>query len=154
MSSPGVRFPPPVLFVAGLALGAALGRAGPAFTLARSGSAWPVAAGWGLIVAGALLALWGVLTFRRAQTAILPQRPASRIVESGPYRFTRNPMYSGMTLAYLGATLLMNTLWPLLLLPAVLALLVRFVIRREEAYLEQAFADDYRRYRTRVRRWL
>ena len=100
------------------------------------------------------LVLTGMLTFRAAQTAILPSRAASRIVTGGPYRFTRNPMYVGLTAAYVGTTLLIGTLWPIVLLPIVLSLLVRLVIRREEVYLLSAFRDEYATYAARVRRWL
>jgi protein-S-isoprenylcysteine O-methyltransferase Ste14 len=95
-----------------------------------------------------------MLTFRRARTAILPTRPASQLVDGGPYRFTRNPMYTGLTTAYVGAAALLDSVWPLLLLPLVLAALVRLVVRREEAYLRGAFGAEYAAYQARVRRWL
>ena len=154
LSNPGVRFPPPLLFVAGLVLGWALGRAGPWLRFAASGSGAYAIVGVGVIVVGVVLALSGILTFRAARTAIIPSHGASRLVTSGPYRFTRNPMYVGLTVAYVGAALLIGTYWPFLLLPVVLALLVRLVIRREEAYLISAFHDEYASYSARVRRWL
>lgn len=154
LSSPGVRFPPPLLFAAGLALGAAIEYAGWALPFSDNNStAWTLA-GAVLITAGAALAVWGVATFLAARTAIMPHHAASRIVTSGPYRFTRNPMYVGMTLAYVGVGFLMNSWWPAVLLPLVLVLLVMLVIRREEAYLGRAFRDEYALYRTRTRRWL
>jgi len=75
-------------------------------------------------------------------------------VVQGPYRFTRNPMYVGLAALYAGVTLLVNSLWPLLLLPVVLVVIRWRVIAREEAYLERKFGDVYRTYTTRVRRWL
>lgn len=72
---------------------------------------------------------------------------------SGPYRFTRNPMYLSMTMIYLGITLLTNMLWPLLLLPFVIVVLQAAVIRREEKYLKEAFGEAYEAYCNRVRRW-
>jgi protein-S-isoprenylcysteine O-methyltransferase Ste14 len=63
-------------------------------------------------------------------------------------------MYVGMTTLYLGGTLLLNDPWPLAFLPVVLALLQRYVIAREEAYLERKFGDEYRAYKARVRRWI
>jgi protein-S-isoprenylcysteine O-methyltransferase Ste14 len=95
-----------------------------------------------------------MITFRRAKTAIIPYQPATQLVESGPYKFTRNPMYTGMTLAYLGGTALLYSLWPLLLLPVVLTALMRLVVDREEAYLGHAFGSAYDDYRSRVRRFL
>lgn len=104
--------------------------------------------------AGVILILWGMLTFVRARTAILPIRPASRIVDTGPYRLTRNPMYTGMSLVYLGAMLLLNWGWALVLFPVVLILLYRLVISREEAYLTAAFGEEYLAYCRKVRRWI
>ncbi|MFL6192698.1 MAG: methyltransferase family protein, partial [Thermoanaerobaculia bacterium] len=66
----------------------------------------------------------------------------------------RNPMYLGMTLLYLGLALWIGTLWPLPLLPVALWATQRYVIAREERYLEAKFGDDYRRYKERVRRWI
>jgi protein-S-isoprenylcysteine O-methyltransferase Ste14 len=83
-----------------------------------------------------------------------PYKPATALAVHGPYRYTRNPMYLAMTIFYLGLTLLVNTLWPLVLLPAVLLVVQRGVINREERYLERTFGDAYRAYKARVRRWL
>jgi len=107
-----------------------------------------------LMVAGAVLAIAGVVAFRRARTTILPFRAASAMVRDGPYRFTRNPMYVGMTLGYLGLSLAFNTAWPILLLPLVLVAMVKLVITKEEEYLEAVFGDDYRAYKRDVRRWI
>ena len=63
-------------------------------------------------------------------------------------------MYTGLTLAYLGGAALLDSAWPIILLPIVLVVLVRRVISREEAYLNQAFSADYAAYTARVRRWL
>jgi protein-S-isoprenylcysteine O-methyltransferase Ste14 len=95
-----------------------------------------------------------VLAFRRAGTHPQPWRPATALVVTGPYRFSRNPMYVGATLFYIGISFWVNSLWPLLLLPVVLVIMSRGVIAREEAYLERLFGDEYRSYRSRVRRWL
>ena len=121
-----------------------------------SGAAAPGIALVGLVlmVAGAVLAIAGVLAFRRARTTILPFRAASAMVRDGPYRFTRNPMYVGMTLAYLGLSLAFNSAWPILLLPLVLVAMVKLVITKEEEYLEAVFGDEYRAYRRDVRRWV
>jgi protein-S-isoprenylcysteine O-methyltransferase Ste14 len=102
----------------------------------------------GLIVLPALLA------FRRARTSPKPWKPTTALVTTGPYRFTRNPMYLGFTLLYLSTTVWVNTMWPVLFLPLVLLLMHYGVIIREEAYLERVFGEAYQTYRRRVRRWL
>lgn len=96
----------------------------------------------------------GLVIFGLQRTAVIPNRPARTLVRIGPYRFTRNPMYLGLTWAYVGLSVVMNWAWPLVLLPVVLILLTTLVIRREEAYLRAAFGADYDDYCRRVRRWL
>jgi protein-S-isoprenylcysteine O-methyltransferase Ste14 len=107
-----------------------------------------------LAVPGLGLTLWSLWLFLRARTSPLPMRPATSLVRSGPYRWTRNPMYLGMLLLYLGVALLFDVTWALLLAPAVVFLVGRLVIRREEKYLEATFGEEYRRYTGEVRRWL
>lgn len=110
--------------------------------------------GFGILIVGVGLAAWGMVTFRRARTAVIPHHAASQLVASGPYRFTRNPMYVGLTIVYIGGAVVLNSAWPLILLPVVLILLAHFVVVREEQYLSDAFGDEYAAYRSRVRRWL
>src|SRR5687768_16775957 len=117
IAHPGVRFPPPFLFAAGFLTGWYLSRRTPLVLL--SGNALAVSETVGILLAASGLALifWGIATFRAHRTAVFPNRPATRIVRGGPYRFTRNPMYTGMTLGYLGLTLMLNDAWPLIFLP-------------------------------------
>jgi protein-S-isoprenylcysteine O-methyltransferase Ste14 len=113
--------------------------------------------GWlGAIVFALALALvaWAISTMTRAGSNVPTRLPTTTIVETGPYRFTRNPIYLGMVLGLIGLAIALNSLWPLTTLVP-FALVIRYgVITREEAYLERKFGDVYRRYRARVRRWL
>jgi protein-S-isoprenylcysteine O-methyltransferase Ste14 len=153
-ASPGVRFPPPTLFVAGFLVALALERWLLSLRFgAGTSPALPLTA-WVFIAVGMGLLAWAMLTFRRARTAIMPFNPASTIVTSGPYGFSRNPMYVALTLVYAGLSLLVGTVWPIVVLPIVLWSLYVLVIRREEQYLGAAFAEAYGAYRRRVRRWL
>jgi protein-S-isoprenylcysteine O-methyltransferase Ste14 len=106
------------------------------------------------IVAGIAIIVAGRRTMLAAETNINPYKPALAIVSSGPFRFTRNPLYLAMTLIYLGLTLAANTWWGLVLLLPVLLLIHFGVVAREEQYLERKFGDSYREYRLRVRRYL
>ncbi|HSM14911.1 MAG TPA: isoprenylcysteine carboxylmethyltransferase family protein [Thermoanaerobaculia bacterium] len=110
--------------------------------------------GLALLALGVALDVWSLGLFRRAGTSALPFLPASARVESGPYRFTRNPMYLGMTLSLAGVGLALNRGWILLAAPLAAAILDRYAIAREERYLERRFGDAYRDYKRRVRRWL
>lgn len=150
---PSVPFPPPLPFVAGIGLGVLLDILFPLPAIIPD-ERWIVTIGFVLVAAGFALVFTGMLTFRRFRTAIYPNKPASLIVDSGVYAYTRNPMYLGLTIAYLGGVLLTGVIWTLMLLPAVLALVVRQVIRREERYLSSHFPVEYTAYCERVRRWL
>ena len=114
-------------------------------------------AGWlGALVFVLALALfaWAIRTMTGAGSNIPTNQPTTTIVESGPYRFTRNPIYLGMFLGLIALAILFDTLWLLLTL-VLFAFVIRYgVVAREEAYLERKFGDVYRDYRSRVRRWL
>jgi protein-S-isoprenylcysteine O-methyltransferase Ste14 len=116
-----------------------------------------VPAGWlGAIVFALALALfaWAIATITRAGSNVPTSRPVTTIVDSDPYRLTRNPIYLGMVLGLIGLAIALNSLW-LLLTMVPFAVVIRYgVVAREEAYLEGKFGDVYRRYRARVRRWL
>jgi protein-S-isoprenylcysteine O-methyltransferase Ste14 len=156
IDSPGVRFPPPLLFVAGFVGGLALDRWVYGLPLAGVSAIRPILATLGWLFAGAAFALigWAFATFGRARTSIIPHQPASQLVRAGPYRYTRNPMYVSLVLLYTGVALIFDRAWPLLVLPLVVMTLHVLVIAREEAYLARAFGDAYVAYTREVRRWL
>ena len=83
-----------------------------------------------------------------------PYEPTTAIVTTGPYAVTRNPMYVFATVVYVGIAFVVNTLWPIALLPVGIALLYYGVIAREERYMEKVFGDEYLKYKARVRRWV
>ena len=152
---PNIRVPP-LYFIGGFLLGMILHATVTPIDLV-SGSASPrsvITTGWVVFWIGMIVAHTGVFTFLFAGTTMFPFKEASRLVTHGPYRFTRNPMYLGLTIAYVGLSLALNTGWPLVLLPVVLWLLVKTVIQVEEEYLESAFGEEYLAYKKRVRRWL
>jgi protein-S-isoprenylcysteine O-methyltransferase Ste14 len=147
-------FPPAVPLVtvlAGIALDR-IWRIDPGFTLPAPGRYW---AG-GLIVAGALLGLglWSVVIMRRTGQTENPWKPTTEIVESGPFRLTRNPMYLQMVLICIGLAVMLMNVWILLLTPVCAWVLHRYAILPEEAYLEGKFGETYRAYKRRVRRWI
>lgn len=148
----GVIAPPPLIYLGGLLIGLALNRWWwPCPIFATAGWRW---SGLVLVVAGVALAVAGRRALLAAETNINPFKPTTSIVSSGPFGFTRNPLYLAMALMYLGLTLLANTWWCLPLLVPVLLLIHFGVVVREERYLERKFGDSYRDYRLRVRRYL
>jgi len=92
--------------------------------------------------------------FRMANTDVRPWKPSTALVTTGIYRYTRNPMYAGLTLIFLGVALLADSVITLALLPPLLVVIATAVIRREEHYLEITFGEEYRQYKRRVRRWI
>lgn len=142
--------PPPVLYLGALAIGLVLHLVFPIHVLPR-GIAF-VVGGIACLLFAALGAT-GLWALRRAGTGQNPRRPTTAIVISGPFRISRNPLYLSLLCLYVGITLLLNSLWLLLLVVPLIAVLRLGVIGPEERYLERKFGDEYRRYRSRVRRW-
>lgn len=152
--TPSPRYPRdiPPLWLLGTLLGmAALHAWLPVATVVPS--PWS-AGGYGLVALGVLLVGWAAGLFRRRHTGIKPFTPATALVESGPFRFTRNPMYIGVVGIATGAALAFGTLTPCLLPPALWWVLDRRFVRREEAFLRERFGSAYDRYTENVRRWL
>jgi protein-S-isoprenylcysteine O-methyltransferase Ste14 len=147
----GVIAPPPLIYLAGLVIGLGLGYLAPTPFLPRS-----IAYGLGavLILIAASIIISARRMMLRAGTAIKPTIPTTALVITGPFRFTRNPLYVGATLFYVGIAVTARSLWALALLLVVLAVMQRGVIDREERYLERRFGTDYVRYKERVRRWI
>jgi protein-S-isoprenylcysteine O-methyltransferase Ste14 len=107
-----------------------------------------------LILVSGALAKWGEVAMHRAGTNVRPDQPSTTIVTDGPFRFSRNPLYLSITGLYVGIALMVNALFPFLLLIPLLAVMYWGVILREERYLEAKFGDTYRAYKARVRRWI
>lgn len=107
-----------------------------------------------LTLAGILLLVGSLRKFWSAGTHARHTRPTTAVVMSGPYRFTRNPMYVGVLCLYLAFACWLGQLWPILLAPVLLALLTAWVIGPEEAFLARQFGTEYDSYRARVRRWV
>jgi protein-S-isoprenylcysteine O-methyltransferase Ste14 len=149
-----MRVPVPWVFVLTYLVGVGLEfavplRIGPVVS-GRLGSAY----GGAVFAIGAIIAGWGLLTFRRARTTTVPGRASSRLVTWGPYRFSRNPMYAGLGIAYLGEAGILGHVWPVILLPLTIAYVNWIVIPVEQSRLTEVFGEEYTRYRARVRRWL
>jgi protein-S-isoprenylcysteine O-methyltransferase Ste14 len=148
---PGVVVLPPLLYFGALLFGAALELLRPLDLPVPAAVRW-VAAFVGL--AALVLAVRARATFQRAGTNVNPMQPATALVEGGPFRFTRNPMYVSMTTFYLAITVATRVAWFLVLLAPVLAVMHWGVVLREERYLSGKFGAPYDEYRRRVRRYV
>jgi protein-S-isoprenylcysteine O-methyltransferase Ste14 len=142
---------PPLLYGVALAIGFLLQWIAPRPIMPSNGRYW---LGGILLATGIFLAMRGRRVMEQAGTNVNPTLPSTALVATGPFRFSRNPLYVALTLMYLGLSLLSNALWVLVLIVPVMVLMHYGVVRREERYLEAKFSDAYRDYRSRVRRYL
>jgi protein-S-isoprenylcysteine O-methyltransferase Ste14 len=149
--NPGVVARPPLLYGGALVVALALHWLRP---LPILDPAIALGAGLALIALGVGIAIPGWRALRAAATNVDPMRPTTAIVTSGPYRFSRNPLYVAVTLLFIGITLAVNTWWGIVVLAPLIIVMHCGVVRREERYLEQKFGEPYRHYRSRVRRYL
>ncbi|RRV19239.1 methyltransferase family protein [Stutzerimonas nitrititolerans] len=147
----GIFLPPPAIYLLFLTLAWLLHWL---WHLALPRNLWTHYFGWGLIDAGVLLMLWAGLLMLWRKTTVNPYGKPARLLEEGPFRFSRNPIYLADSLIYCGIALLWGSLWPWLLLPLVIHVMQRAVMRHEERLLVQLFGEAYRSYCARVRRWL
>jgi protein-S-isoprenylcysteine O-methyltransferase Ste14 len=149
--NPGIRVPPPPLYVLALLLGLVLDRKVHVPFLPRRVAR---VLGWPLVGGGMALAAWFVFTMRGGDTTIRIDKPVSSLVQDGPFRYSRNPGYLALTMIYAGVAVRRNALWAIVLLPLVVYVIQREVIEREERYLERTFGEEYLDYKGRVRRWV
>lgn len=151
--NPGVIAPPPLVFAGILAMGVFadwyVTGASTAFSvLSRQASAAVV----GCVGLAFLVGALGL--FRKGGTRAEPWKPTTRIVTTGVYRVTRNPMYVGMALLYASIAIALGSRVALVLLPIAILVIHYGVILREERYLQKKFGAEYLDYKSRVRRWL
>jgi protein-S-isoprenylcysteine O-methyltransferase Ste14 len=147
---PPARFPwPPVLLVATVGFGLLLDGLAPlplATNLKSVGSA--------IIVLALLNEIWCALELRRHHTTILPYRSVSTLVTTGPYRWSRNPIYVSHVALAAGVGMVLGSLWTLLLTPALILALMRLSIMPEEEHLAKKFGPAFGAYVKRTKRWV
>lgn len=152
MNAPPYRIWPPVAL--GIPLGAGLAltvAVGDPFSIAGSATRW---IGGALVVAFALWNGWTLSVMASNRTAILPGGTTTLILQSGPFRLSRNPLYVGLIALDVALALLATSFWALVFVPVGIAAISWGAIRPEERYLSGEFGADYEAYRARVRRWL
>jgi protein-S-isoprenylcysteine O-methyltransferase Ste14 len=149
--NPGIRVPPPLIYLAPLVSGLLIDRKFHFPFLPRRVAR---ILGWTLLSGGVLLSSWFRRTMREVDAPIRTDKPVPSLATGGPFCYTRNPGYLSMAMIYAGVAVQRNALWAILFLPAVLLVIQREVIGREERYLERAFGEEYLRYKTSVRRWV
>jgi protein-S-isoprenylcysteine O-methyltransferase Ste14 len=152
---PNIRIPPPTFFVLPMLTGFLVQHFVPIRIVSGIAATRTLRlVGIAEIVISLLLIVWAGMTLLRHGATPHPTHRAGALVREGPYTLTRNPMYLGMTVMYVGVVFIANSVWPLVFLPEAIALVYLFAIRAEEGYLSREFGEEYAWYRSRVRRWL
>ena len=148
-----VRFPPPLVFLLSLLVGVAIDRYVTAAPIPIDRSV-RIALGLLIVLGGIGLLASSRIYFVRTGQSVIPWKPTPELIFRGPYTFTRNPMYVGMTLLQIGLGIALNNRWiAAFALPALLVVHI-IAVRPEEQYLSDKFGDSYRAYLTRVRRYI
>jgi protein-S-isoprenylcysteine O-methyltransferase Ste14 len=150
-----VRVFPPALPLLTVVLGILIERRWPLSTGITISPVLRYVAGAGIIAAAILgLGAWSVTLMRRSGQSENPWKPTTSVIDYGPFRVTRNPMYLQMVLVCLGFSILLANVWIAVLTPVCALALDRLVIRYEEQYLQRKFGENYLNYKARVRRWI
>jgi protein-S-isoprenylcysteine O-methyltransferase Ste14 len=142
---------PPVWMLATLLVSLAMHHWLPLYQLWRAPWCY---AGLALVVLGLLLTPPAILSFRRAGTPVIPFERSTALVTSGPYRYTRNPMYAGLVMLLLGVATLLGSLGAFLPIPLFVLIIQKNFIEGEERFLTEIFGEQYLSYQRRVRRWI
>jgi protein-S-isoprenylcysteine O-methyltransferase Ste14 len=148
---PGLKFPPPLLPLA-LIGSAYLADIYLPLPINEYPALWLT--GLVVVIAAMCLAAIALLQFLRAKTHVEPWQPTTFIIQSGLFRYSRNPIYLSFCCATLGCGLMLNSWWVIAAVLPLGYLLQQLVIRHEETYLQQKFGDTYLAYQRRARRWL
>ncbi len=150
----GVAVHPPLLFLGGLAIACAVEGVAPLWGGLLNAPTQALIIGAAAVLCAIALLAACFVSFTRAGTNVPTNRPSTAIVSSGPYSFSRNPIYIALMAFYGGLCLLLNAPWGLIVLPVLFAVLLFGVVQREEVYLAAKFPREYADYCARVRRWL
>jgi protein-S-isoprenylcysteine O-methyltransferase Ste14 len=144
--------PPPALFFVLLIAGAAIDTLHPLRFLSDE-IGLRLLVSLPLFVLAVAIGIWAFWSFRRSRTSPDFGSVVSALVQRGPYRFSRNPLYVALVLVLAGLACVLNNGWLAIATPLLVVALDRVVIVREERFLADLFGSDYGSYRARVRRW-
>jgi protein-S-isoprenylcysteine O-methyltransferase Ste14 len=149
--NPGLMISPPLLYAIAFLVVLVLSWLWPWRVGSQTLARW---AGIVTLSMGLALGLWAQRALRQAGTNINPTLPTTALVTAGAYGRSRNPLYLALSLAFLGLSLAVNSLWGLVALVVLLVVIHYGIVLREERYLADKFGESYRQYCSRVRRYL
>jgi len=148
---PGVKFPPPLIFLGLLLAGSGLHQILP---VGLGIPQWSKVIGSALILSGMFSLLLLLTAYLRSKTSIEPWKPTAHIITTGLYAWSRNPIYVSFCLVTIGIGFFLDSLWVVLSFLPSAVIVYCTAIKKEEAYLEGKFSEQYLRYKRKVRRWL
>lgn len=151
--SPGVYIPPPIFYLLFFLLSIFLQR-----KIAMDDFVFHLpltkAIGISILAIALLFMITSLVTFFKSKNTLILIKPAASLQTKGIYNISRNPMYVGLAMVYLGITCLIGNWWNCIVFPLLIVLIQEYVIKREEKYLARAFGTPYYQYKKKVRRWL
>lgn len=150
---PGVYFPPPLLYVAVFLVTIVIQRFIP-LDHSFFGSTTAMVGTLLFVVAGFAMMLPAVLKFLQTKNTLIPVKPASSLQATGIFGVSRNPMYLGLLLIYIGVAFWIGNWWTIIFVPVLILLINKLIIEKEERYLERAFGAAFKDYKKKVRRWI
>ena len=150
-SGASVKFPPPLVFLALMLAAYGVHHFWPMHLGSLSGFKH---IGVVIVMLGVCIVILAIRSFKRAETNIEPWKPTTKIVSTGIFAYSRNPMYVALCFISIGIGIFFNSIWILLSFMPSAVIVYYIAIKKEEAYLEEKFAEDYVHYKNNVRRWL
>lgn len=150
---PAVYVPPPVIYVATFFLSIGLQQIIP-IPLAWLATEVSHAAGWIILAAALMFLLPAFWRFAVSRNTLITVKPARSLQTTGIYALTRNPMYLALLVMYTAIAFFKGNTWTFLLVIPLIVVVQLYVIRKEEQYLQRQFGEEFKRYKSKVRRWL
>jgi len=151
--NPGVYIPPPLFYVVIFLAALFLQNKFPINAILFRGQGFKIL-GIIFIFIALFFLIKSLRQFIQSKNTVVTMLPASSLQTAGIYRITRNPMYLGLAIVYLGLSCLIGNWWNFILFPFLLLLVQQYIIRKEEKYLDRRFGKEYAAYKHKVRRWL
>lgn len=148
---PAVKIPPPWIYILWMIAGGVLQKYYPTDMGIPFDCQY---LGLGIFIVEIIFILYSFRIFKKAQTNIMPWKPTENIITTGIYGWSRNPIYLMFNLMPIGLGVFFDNFWILVSLFPAAYTLYHTAIKKEEAYLEEKFGDEYLDYKNKVRRWI
>jgi protein-S-isoprenylcysteine O-methyltransferase Ste14 len=150
---PGVKLPPPMIYAAVFTMAIPIQKRIPINDLLLKTPPAHFISFFSFILAIFFISR-SLFQFSRTKNTVITVKAATSLQTTGIFQKTRNPMYVGLLMVYVGLTCLIGNWWNVIFIPLLLIIIQEYVIKREEQYLSRAFGEDFIQYKQNVRRWI